>query len=208
MPENPPKIPSHIPPPPKPAPKAAQPDFDAGHVPMTEEFDSAKRTLPPAVHVVIALVVVAIAVGIMAYLERAKPAAQGGIDQAIFSRPEGMDNGMVLIELTLTNVGDKAIWVKNISVDLKTDKGTLHDEAAPAADFDRYLAAYPDLKQYSTKPLTVETRIQPGALQQGSVLVSFPVTKEQFDARKELTVVIEPYDQRPVVLRERSAIAK
>lgn len=190
-------------------PPAKSPEpINGGNFHIGDEFDSAKRTLPPAVHVVIALVVVAIAIGIMAYVERAKPAAQGGIDQAIFSQPAGMDNGMVLIELTLTNVGEKPLWVKNISVDLKTDKGTLHDDGAPAADFDRYLAAYPDLRQYSTKPLTVETRIQPGGLQQGAVMVSFPVTKEQFDARKELTVVIEPYDQRPVVLRERSAIAK
>jgi hypothetical protein len=38
--------------------------------------------------------------------------------------------------------------------------------------------------------------------------VSFPLTKEQFDARKEVTVTIEAYDQRPIVLREKSSAAK
>ncbi len=38
------------------------PQYDAGHVPITEEFDSPKRSLPPAVPVVIALVIVAIVV--------------------------------------------------------------------------------------------------------------------------------------------------
>ena len=33
-------------------------DFDAGHVPITEEFDSAKRTLPPVAPLAIALIVV------------------------------------------------------------------------------------------------------------------------------------------------------
>jgi hypothetical protein len=40
------------------------------------------------------------------------------------------------------------------------------------------------------------------------VLVSFPINKEQFDARKDLTVTIEPYDQGPIVLREKSAQTK
>ncbi len=44
-------------------PKAPKPQYDAGHVPITEEFDSAKRSLPPAVPVVIALLVVGIVVG-------------------------------------------------------------------------------------------------------------------------------------------------
>ncbi len=51
-------------------------------------------------------------------------------------------------------------------------------------------------------------KIAPGAEQKGTVLVSFPVTKEQFDARKDLDVTIEPYDQNPIVLREKSAQPK
>lgn len=204
-----PDIPPHIPPPPRPArPQAARPDFDAGHVPMTEEFDSPRRTLPPAVHVVVALVIVAIAIGIIAYVERAKPAAQGGIDEVFFSQPAGMSNGMVLMQVSMANVGDKPLWIKNITAELKTDQGDFHDDAASASDYQRYLEAYPDLQAHSTKALMVETRIQPGAVQQGSVMVSFPVTQAQFDARKELTVIVEPYDQRPVVLREKSAITK
>src|SRR5947209_19121880 len=48
------------PPPPSPKPEAP----DAGHVPMTEEMDSAKWSLPPIVPVLIALALVAIAVAI------------------------------------------------------------------------------------------------------------------------------------------------
>ena len=68
-------------------PKANEAEYDAGHVPITEELDSAKRNLPPAVPVVIALVVVGIVVGIIAFMERAKPIAQGGIDEVYFSQP-------------------------------------------------------------------------------------------------------------------------
>jgi len=40
-----------------------------------------------------------------------------------------------------------------------------------------------------------------GREQKGTIVVSFPVTRQIFDARKSLTVSIQPYDQRvPVVL--------
>ena len=181
--------------------------YDAGHVPITEEFDSAKRTLPAAAPVAIALVVVAIVIGIIAFLFRAKPAAQGGIDAVYFSEPASMTNGMVLLQVTLHNVSGKTLYIKSITANLKTDQD-LSDNAASPSDYDRYFIAYPDLKEHSTQPLVVETKIAPGAEQKGSVLVSFPVTKEQFDARKDLNVTIQPYDQNAIVLREKGAPLK
>jgi len=182
-------------------------EYSAGHVPITEEFDSAKRTLPPAAPVAIALVVVAIVVGVMAFLFRSKPVAQGGIDAVYFSEPAGMTNGMVLLQLTLRNVTDKTLYIKTITANLKTDQ-ELSDNPASPGDYERYFMAYPDLKEHSTQPLVVETKIAPGAEQKGSVLVSFPVTREQFEARKDLNVTIEPYDQNPIVLREKGASPK
>ncbi len=191
----------------KPPRKPAAPQYDAGHVPITEEFDSAKRTLPPVAPVVIALVVVAIVVGIIAFLFRAKPVAQGGIDAVYFSEPANMTNGMVLLQVTLRNVGDRTLYIKSITANLKTDQD-LSDDAASPSDYDRYFMAYPELKDHATQPLVVETKIAPGAEQKGTVLVSFPVTKQQFDARKDLNVTIEAYDQKPIILREKSAPPK
>ncbi len=189
-------------------PKLPEPQYDAAHVPITEEFDSPKRSLPPAVPVAIALVVVAIVVGVIAFVERSKPVAQGGIDAVYASQPANMANTMVLIQVTVTNVGDKALYIKSISANLKTDQGDQSDDAASPSDYDRYFAAYPDLRQHATQPLTVETKIMPGAEQKGSVLVSFPVTEQQFGARKDLNVTIVPYDQNSIVLREKSSAAK
>ena len=188
--------------------KPTEPAFDAGHVPITEEFDSAKRTLPPVAPVAIALAVVAIVVGIMMYAFRAKPVAQGGIDQVFFSQPANMPNAMVLLQVTLRNVGDKTLYIKAINANLKTEQADLSDDAASPSDYDRYFTAYPDLRAHATDPLRVEMKIAPGAEQKGTVLVSFPVTQQQFDARKDLNVTIDAYDQRPIVLREKSAQTK
>jgi Domain of unknown function (DUF4352) len=189
-------------------PQPPQPQYDAGHVPITEEFDSPKRSLPPAVPVAIALVVVAIVIGVIAFVERSKPVAQGGIDAGYASQPANMTNTMVLLQVTVRNVGDKALYIKSISANLKTDQGDQSDDAASPSDYDRYFSAYPELRQHATQPLTVETKIMPGAEQKGTVLVAFPVTEQQFSTRKDLSVTLVPYDQNSIVLRERSAAAK
>ncbi len=189
-------------------PTPPQPQYDAGHVPITEELDSPKRSLPPAVPVAIALVIVAIVVGVIAFVERSKPVAQGGIDAVYASRPANMANTMVVLQVTMRNVGDKALYIKSISANLKTDQGDQSDDAASPSDYDRYFSAYPDLRPHATQPLTVEAKIMPGAEQKGTVLVAFPVTEQQFNARKDLNVTIIPYDQNPIVLREPSTTVK
>jgi len=172
-----------------------------------DEFGTAKRNLPPAMPVAIAIVLVAVVVGILAYVNRAKPAAQGTIDGAWFSMPSNMSSPMILVEVTLHNVSEKTLYIKDIKADVMTDQGDLSDEAASAVDYDRYLSAYPALAGHSA-PLRVEMKIPPGGVLKGSVMISPSVSQQQFDARKDLTVTIQPYDQNPIVLHEKAAAPK
>ena len=172
-----------------------------------DEFGTATRNLPPAAPVAIAIVLVAIVVAILAYVNRAKPPAQASIDGVWFSQPANMSNPMILIEVTLRNVSDKTLYIKDIKADVITEQGDQSDEAASAVDYDRYLSAYPALAGHSA-PLRVEMKIPPGATRKGSVMVSPPVSQQQFDARKDLTVTIQPYDQNPIVLHEKAVAAK
>ncbi|MGA9565557.1 MAG: hypothetical protein WBS19_08545 [Candidatus Korobacteraceae bacterium] len=178
--------------------------FDAGHVPITEEFDSAKRTLPPIAPLLAALVVVVVFIIGVAYVFRAKPVAQGQIDRAFAMQQEGNSYSMVLMQVTLRNIGDKPLFVKEVKATIMTDLGESNDDAASAVDYGRYLQAFPDLQMYATDPLKVETKILPGGEVKGSVMVAFPITKDQFYARKDLNVTIIPYDQKPIVLHEKN----
>ncbi len=171
--------------------------------PGYDEFGTAKRTLPPAAPVAIALVIVGIVVALIAYTQRAKPVAQGKVDGAWFSQPANMESPMILISVSLRNVSDKVLYIKSIKATVETDKGDQSDDAASASDYDRYLQAYPDLSGHGA-PLQVETKVQPGGEQKGTVMVTFPVTQQLFDSRKDLTVTIEPYDQRTIVLHEKA----
>jgi hypothetical protein len=52
------------------------------------------------------------------------------------------------------------------------------------------------------QPLKVETRVPAGLQAQGSIIVAFPITVDEFNNRKSLTVTIEPYDQKPLVIKK------
>ena len=186
-----------------PVPSAAAPSSG----PAYDEFGTAKRNLPPAAPVAIAIVLVAIVIGIIGYVNRAKPTAQGNIDGVWFSQPANMSSPMILMEVTVHNLGDKTLYIKDIKAGVKTDQGDQSDDAASASDYDRYLIAYPALYGHA-RPLHVEMKVPPGADQKGSVMISLPITQQQFDARKDLTVTIERYDQAPLVIHEKAPAGK
>jgi hypothetical protein len=195
---------------PQPTPAAAAPkpqvvkkadpeDYDRAHVPMEEEFDKARWTLPPWQPVVVALVIVGVVVAIFSFATRAKPQGRASIDNINAVQIMG-DNVMVALNVTLQNTGQKPLWIHDIKAQLKSEKGDFTDEAAPAVDAERYYQAFPDLKQNTLPALLPEAKIAPGGQQQGTIVFSFPVTKDQFEQRKSLRVTIQPYDQKAVVL--------
>ena len=185
---------------PTPAPKKDADSYDRAHVPMAEEFDKAKWTLPPWQPVVIALVVVGIVVAIFSWLTKVKPQGKATIDNINVVQLQSGDSVLVAINATLNNTGKKPLWIHDIKAQVTTDKGDFSDEATPAVDVERYYQAFPDLKPNTLPALLPEAKIAPGGQQAGTMVFSFPVTKDQFDKRKSLTVTIQPYDQKAVVL--------
>jgi len=188
---------------PSPSPAPASPpapprsDFQIG-----EEFSGARRTLPPASILLICIAAVAVILGIYAYFNRAKPQGAGSIEAINAVEVEGQNSTMVAITFTLQNSGEKPLWVHTLKGRLTTDDGkTFDDEAASAIDFERYFQAFPALKENSKSALAPEAKLLPGAAQSGTIIVSFPVTKDVYDKRKAIDVIIQPYDQPlPVVL--------
>ncbi len=178
---------------PKPKP---EPITDYAHVSMGEEFSGAKWRLPPMGIVAIALVIVAVVVGVIALTTRPKPGATGSIDDigAVATDP---NNVMVAVQFSMTNVTEKPFWVKSVSAKLQDADGKEYtDTAASVADFDRYFQAFPDLKQHATsEPVKQDTKILASGNLKASAIFSFPVSKDAFDKRKALSVIIQPYDQ-------------
>ncbi len=201
----------------KPTPPAVpQPPPDAGHVPMSEEFDSAKWTLPPIIPVAIGLVIVAVVVLTILLGGKAKAGASGMVTGVYAVDQKGQPGVLVVVQVHINNVGDKPMWIKSANVAIETDQGKWTDDAASASDFNRYFQAYPELKQYEKSPLAAESKIAPGGQVDAMVLVGYPpppepnaatpppnFTKADFDKRKSLTVNVELYDRRPLEIKEK-----
>jgi len=206
----------------------AKPAYDAGHVPMGEEMDSARWTLPPIVPVVIAAAVLGILLGTYLLSSKKPPTSSGTITRfqaipihteskgSIGVGQEGMvtnnvekyDQMVIGVQLNIHNATPKPMYVKGVQAQLTTDTGEEKtDEAAPGADYDTLFQAYPQLKQNAIAPIKAESTIAAGATQEGMAIFSFPVTKDVWDKRKSLKIAVNFYDHSPLVLDTTQAAA-
>jgi hypothetical protein len=174
---------------------------DAGHVPLTEEFDSPKHTLPDKGPVIIALVLVAVVLAAIVWFFRATPVATGSIDEAYAVDVPGQGIVLATVQLTLKNVTQKQLDLRNINISVQTDKGEFNDDSSSVANFQRYFQAFPDLQQHSIEGLPRELKVPAGTQVSGSVIVSFPISKQEFDSRRGLSASISFYDHPPVVIK-------
>jgi hypothetical protein len=166
---------------------------------VPEEIDSTKLRMPPWTPIGIVLLVIFIGMGIAAYVTRPQPKATGTIEEVYaVALPE--NNVMVTMKVNIKNVGGKALWIRDLKVKLVTDKGEFSDEAANAVDFPRYFSGFPDIRQHTIAPVKVEDKIDPGSQERGSIISSFPVSLDEFNARKSISVIIGPYDQAPITI--------
>jgi hypothetical protein len=187
---------------------------------MTEELDSARWNLPPILPVAIAAAVLAIVIGGYLLGSKKAPTSSGSVNKVIAlpvhteskgSIAPGMsgtldqdveknDQVLVTIGLDVKNAIQKPMYVKNLEAKLVTDKGEYTDAAAPASDFERIVQAYPELAVPGAKPFQSESSIPAGQEQNGLMVVSFRVPREEWDKRKSLEATINFYDHAPLVM--------
>jgi hypothetical protein len=183
---------------PVPAPPAtpAVPSPERGPtINIADEFGTAKRNLPPVKPLVLTTVGILIIVGVVAFLQRAKPQGAGSLDNVAAAEIPGQNASLVALTFTLHNSGEKSLWVHDIKGKLVTSTGELASEAVSAVDFDRYYQAFPALKANVQPALAPEDKLQPGQEIRRTVIVSFPVTLDAFNQRRSVSVAIQPYDQ-------------
>ena len=166
------------------------PEPDAGHVPITEEFDSYKHTLPSAAPVAAAMLLVVIVLGILAYVLRAKPIATGSIDEAFAVTLPAQSTSLAVVNVSFRNVTEKPLQLVNVNVAVHVKGASYQDNFASVADIPRYFQALPPLQEHAETPLSRDLMIAPGQNVSGSAIVSVPLTQEDFDARDSMTVTL------------------
>jgi hypothetical protein len=172
-----------------------QSKFDIG-----EEYGTARKNLPPAGILAICIVVVLVIVGVYSLTHRAHALSSGSMDDVTAVAVPGQDMVMVAINISVHNNAGKPSWIHTIQATVDTGKDKSTDDASPAVDAQRYFQAFPALKQHAIAFLLPEARLDPQSTTSGTIVVSFPVKEDVFNARKSLTVTVTPYDELPVVI--------
>ena len=166
---------------------------------IADEFGTAKGNLPPIKPLLLTTAGILIIVAIVSFFQRAKPQGAGSLDAVTAVELPGQNASLVALTFTLHNSGKKSLWVHDIQGKLVTSNGEASSDAVSAIDFDRYYQAFPALKVNAQPALSPEDKLQPGEEVKRTVIVGFPVSLENFNQRRSVSVVIQPYDQ-PVPL--------
>ncbi|MGA7515243.1 MAG: hypothetical protein WBW46_20260 [Candidatus Sulfotelmatobacter sp.] len=162
---------------------------------IADEFGTAKRNLPPLKPLLLTTAGILVVVAIVSFFQRAKPQGAGSLDTVTAVELPGQNACLVALTFTLSNSGKKSLWIHDIQGKLVTSSGEASSQAVSAVDFDRYYQAFPSLKANTQPALSPEDKLQPGEEVKRTVIVSFPVTLENFHQRRSVSVVIQPYDQ-------------
>jgi hypothetical protein len=162
---------------------------------IADEFGTAKRNLPPLKPLLLTTVGILVIVAIVSFFQRAKPQGAGSLDAVTAVELPGQNASLVALTFTLRNSGKKSLWVHDIQGKLITPSGEASSDAVSAVDFDRYYQAFPTLKANTQPALSPEAKLQPGEEVKRTVIVVFPVSLENFNQRRSVSVVIQPYDQ-------------
>jgi hypothetical protein len=166
-----------------------------------EEFT--KGTSHVALASIVAAVVVSAAIAIYVLAGQKPPAATGEIEQ-VWAHPqhsessgfdangapmakESMDQVYVFTLVKLTNQSQQPLFMHNIMTNATLDDGIHSSYAATAADYDRVFIAYPTMPVPHGKGLSLTTTIDPGQTVEGTIVSAFHLTKQQWDARKNLS---------------------
>lgn len=166
-----------------------------------EEFGTARKNLPPLKIVLIPVAILAVIAGIVAFVQKPRQKAIGAIESITSAEVPNQDLLMVGLEISIDNQGAKPFLPREVKADIETEKGNFNDQAASAVDVPRYVQAFPALAGAGTPPLQLENPVQPGAKTKGMVIVTFPISADDFAKRKSLRVTItDPNQQVPLIL--------
>jgi hypothetical protein len=166
-----------------------------------EEYGTAKKNLPPAKIVLIAVGAVLVVVLIASFLKRAKPQGSGSLDNVVAVEIPGQNSTMAALTFTLHNASEKALYVREIQSSIKAPSGDAKADAVSAVDFERYFQAFPELKNGSQPALAPETRLEPGQSVTRTIIVAYQKPLVDFNQRQSISVLVWPYNETvPIVL--------
>jgi hypothetical protein len=171
---------------------------------------------------VVATIVVSLAIAVYVIAGEKPPVVTGDIlgvtAHAMHTETSGMDaNGApmpkesfdqvyVFTHVRLHNQSPGPVFLTSILTNATLPDGIHSSYAASATDYDRVFVAYPDMPVPHEKALPLDTTLDPGQTIEGTVVSAFKLSKQDWDARKDLNFTFAFRYQPNVVLAPRVAV--
>lgn len=171
---------------------------------------------------VAAAVLVTVAIAVYAILDQKPPAAAGEILQ-VWAHPvhnetsgfdangapmpkESYDQVLVFARVRLKNQSDARLTLGSAQINATLD-GVIHSSSvASAGDYERVFIAYPELAALHTQALPPQMDLDPGQSREGNIVAAFRISKQQWDARKDLNFAFNFRYQPSLVLTSHTPV--
>lgn len=119
---------------------------------------------------------------------------------------ESFDQVYVFTRVRLHNQSAGPVFLSSILANATLPDGVHSSYAASASDYDRIFVAYPDMPVQHDKALPLDITIDSGQTVEGTAVSAFKLTKQDWDARKDLNFTFAFRYQPSVVLAPRVAV--
>jgi len=151
---------------------------------------------------IIAVVVVAIAIFLYAWLgEKPNPAIgevtnviahpmhreTSGFDAAGAAMPKDVfEQVLVFAHVKLHNRTKEPLFLHQVMINVTLDDGIHTSYVAAPTEYERAFMGYPEIAALHGKPLASELTVEGGQTVEGDILASFRLSRQEWDARKGL----------------------
>jgi len=173
---------------------------------------------------ILAAILVSVAIAVFVIVDEKPPLATGEVLE-VWAHPmrgetaafdangeamahEKFEQVMIFARIRVHNQSKQPLLLNQILTNATLDDGVHSSYAAGAADYDRLFVAYPELAALRGKPLPTETTIAPGQSQEGTIVSAFRLSKQQWDARKDLSFTIGFQYQPSLVLAPKAVVTE
>lgn len=130
----------------------------------------------------------------------------GGPLGAVDGGSNTYDEVIVLANVKIKSTTQLPLYLNDMWGDLTLHNGTTKESlAAGSSDFGKVFVAYPKLVSAEKTPMPQGITLQPGQEIDGQMIFSYPVSKQDWDARQGFTVTVNFTNQKPLVLPSSAA---
>jgi hypothetical protein len=119
---------------------------------------------------------------------------------------QSFDQVLVFARVKLRNQSKSPLLLEDVLANLSQADGILSVSAGSSGQYDQVFLAYPELSARHANPLSPRATLEPGQSMEGDVFWIFRVSKQEWDARKDLSFTFRFQYQANLVLAPHTAV--